>query len=83
MGSPTKNSGVESAYLVPLLKYRRKIEELVNDESIFPAEIFDNSRIKKTLEEYFAGNISLHIEINALLSFGILNRLLPCNGIEL
>lgn len=64
-------------------QYRGKIEEVVNDESIFPAEIFDNSRIRKTLEEYFAGNISLHIEINALLSFGLLNRLLPCSGIEL
>jgi len=64
-------------------QYRGKIEEIVNDENIFPAEIFDNSRIKKTLEEYVAGNISLHIEINALLSFGILNRLLPCSGIEL
>lgn len=63
-------------------QYRGKIEEVANDESIFPAEIFDNSRIRKTLEEYFAGDISLHMEINALLSFGILSRLLPCSGIE-
>ena len=63
-------------------RYRGKIEELLNDESLLPDEIFDISRIRKTWEEYLAGNISLHIEINALLSFAVLNKLLPYEGIE-
>lgn len=62
--------------------YKGKIEELILDGNIFPEEIFDASSIKNTWEEYLAGDISLHIEINALLSFGLLNKLLPFNGIE-
>ena len=62
--------------------YKRKIEEIINSDSIFPGDIFDGSRIKRTWEEYLAGNTNLHFEIDALLSFGTLNKLLPCSGIE-
>jgi len=65
------------------LRYRQEIEEVLNDESLLPDEIFDIPQIRKTWEEYLAGNISLHIEINALLSFGILNKLLPSDTIQL
>jgi hypothetical protein len=62
--------------------YKRKIEEIINSNSIFPGDIFDSPRIKRTWEEYLAGNTNLHFEIDALLSFGTLNKLLPCSGIE-
>jgi hypothetical protein len=62
-------------------RYKGKIEEIIND-SIFPGDIFDISRIRKTWEEYIAGNINLHSEIDAILSFGTLNKLLPCSGIK-
>ena len=64
-------------------QYRRKIEEVINSNNIFPDDIFDTPQIKKTWEEYLAGNTNLHFEIDALLSFGTLNTLLPCSGIEL
>jgi len=64
-------------------RYKEKIEETINDMGIFPPEIFDVIQIKKTWQEYLAGNINLHFEIQALLSFGTLHRLIPCKAIEL
>jgi hypothetical protein len=62
--------------------YKEKIEEVIYNNNIFPCDIFDMSCIKETWEEYLAGNTNLHFEIDALLSFGTLNKLLPCSGIE-
>lgn len=63
-------------------RYRGTIEKLIHDESIFPSEIFDQKQIKRTWQEYLNGNTSLHFEIEALLSFGSLNKQIPSNGIE-
>jgi len=64
-------------------RYRKRIENLIVDENIFPSEIFDLQQIKNTWNEYLAGNISLHFEVEALLSFGSLHKMVSCNGIEL
>ena len=64
-------------------QYRKRIENLIVDENVFPSEIFDFKQIKNTWNEYLAGNISLHFEVGALLSFGNLHRMVLCNGIEL
>jgi len=64
-------------------RYRQRIENLIVDENVFPSEIFDFKQIKNTWNEYLAGNISLHFEVGALLSFGNLHRMVLCNGIEL
>ena len=62
--------------------YKEYIEKVINDKECFPEEIFDAPQIKQTWEKYLAGNIYLHNEIDALLSFGALNKLLPSNGID-
>jgi len=63
--------------------YRKRIENLIVNESVFPSEIFDLKHIKNTWNEYMAGNISLHFEVEALLSFGSLHKMIICNGIGL
>jgi hypothetical protein len=63
-------------------QYRGHIEELLSDKSIFQSDIFDLEQMKKTWEEYLAGNIKLHFEIEALISFGNLQRMIPCKSIE-
>ena len=64
-------------------QYKKRIENLIVNENIFPSEIFDLEQIKNTWNEYLAGNTSLHFEIEALLSFGNLHRMVVCNGIKL
>lgn len=64
-------------------RFKEKIEEIIINDSIFPSDIFDTSQIKRTWESYIAGNTNLHFEIDALLSFGTLNRLIQCSGMEL
>jgi len=48
-----------------------------------PSEIFDLEKIRNTWKEYLAGKISLHFEVEALLSFGNLHKMVLCNGIEI
>lgn len=62
--------------------YREQIENMINDKSVFPPELFDLDRINKTWEEYLAGNIRMHFEIEALRSFGSLQKMIPCNSID-
>lgn len=64
-------------------RYRKRIENLIIDENVFPSEIFDLEQIRNTWNEYLAGNTSLHFEVEALLSFGNLHRMVVCNGIEI
>lgn len=64
-------------------RYRKRIENLIVDENAFPSEIFDLDQIRNTWNEYLSGNISLHFEVEALLSFGNLHRMALCNGIEI
>jgi hypothetical protein len=64
-------------------KMRREVESILLDTRMFPDEIFDNTQIKTSWKEYEAGRIDLGFEINALLSFGVLQGLIPCIGIDL
>ena len=64
-------------------RYRDQIEDLITDEDIFPSDIFDLKQIQKTWNEYLMGNISLQFEIEALLSFGNLHKMVQCNGIKI
>lgn len=65
------------------LKYKQRIESIFTDKSIFPSEIFDLQQIGKTWEEYLRGNINLNFEVEALLSFGSLQKLITFNDIAL
>ncbi|MEO0189984.1 MAG: asparagine synthase-related protein [candidate division WOR-3 bacterium] len=58
-------------------RYRDSIESLLNDGTAFPFEIFDHKGIRILWQEFLNGNNSLLFDINALLTFGILNRLIP------
>jgi hypothetical protein len=64
-------------------RYRRQLEHLIFDTSIFSSEIFDNNAIKETWREYLGGNIRLHFEVEALKSFASLQKLIPSIQIEL
>ena len=63
--------------------YRNIIEQYLNDEEAFPKEIFNHVEIKKIWEEFLSANNDLLFEIYALISFGALHRIIPCNGIFL
>ncbi|MGA1871240.1 MAG: asparagine synthase-related protein [bacterium] len=64
-------------------KYKDYMDTLIKDESIFPSSIFNLEQIKKTWEEYLAGNINLHYEIMGLLSFGSLQKKILCTEINI
>jgi hypothetical protein len=63
--------------------YREQIETMLFDSSIFPPDIFNLDGIKETWKEFLAGNVSLEFEIEALRSYGSLQRIVPCKGISL
>ena len=62
--------------------YKERIGTLLFDKGVFPPEIFDTEEIQKTWQTFVDGSIGLHFEIEALLSFGSLNKMIPCNGIS-
>jgi len=62
--------------------YREHIESIIFDEKVFFSDLFNLDEIKKTWEEYLAGNVNLHFEIEALISFGSLQKAFPCSGID-
>jgi|GEM_PF-2358194 len=62
-------------------RYRNMIESLFNDESAFPSEIFNREGIQKIWQSFLDGNFSLLFDINALITFGMLNRLIPSAGV--
>ncbi len=64
-------------------RVRQEVQSILLNTDLFPAEIFDNTQIAASWKEYEAGRIDLHFEINALLSFGVLQSLIPCIGIDL
>lgn len=63
-------------------RYRKTIERLINDD-IFPSDIFSLLEIRKTWQDYLSGNLDLHFEIQALLSFGTLHKLIPFDKVML
>lgn len=64
-------------------RYRSHIEGLITDKSLFPPDIFNFEQIKKTWKEYLSGGPNRQFDIEVLLSFGSLSRLIPFAGIEL
>lgn len=62
--------------------YRAHVEGILLDKDLFPEEIFDHSEIRRTWERFLAGDISLGFEVEGLLSFGSLNRLLSFGGLS-
>jgi hypothetical protein len=62
-------------------RYRLKIEETIEDASLFPDDIFDREEIKRTWTRYLQGDTSNHFEIESLLSFGSLQRMVRFGGL--
>jgi len=63
-------------------KYRTMIESLLFDKSALPSEIFDHSEIQNIWQEFLNGNFSLLLDINSLITFGSLNRLISCSALS-
>lgn len=63
--------------------YRSHIESIIFNDEVFSPELFDSDNIHKVWEEYSNGNISLHTEIESLISFGSLQRLIPSDSIDI
>lgn len=63
-------------------RYRERIESIIFDKTMFSPENFDLEQIRNTWKEYLNGNLSLNFEIESLLSFGNLNTMIPCDGIN-
>lgn len=63
--------------------YRSTIEEIISNDELFPSEIFELTEIRRTWNEFLKGNNLLIFEIDALLSFGALQRLIACGGISI
>lgn len=61
-------------------QYREWIEDIIVDKNIFPQEIFDSKQIEETWREFIEGNINIKVEIEALISFGSLHKIIPCDG---
>lgn len=64
-------------------RYRGRIEKTINDASLFPPDLFDPAQISMAWEGFLSGNADFIFDIDALLSFGALHKLIPCEGIEL
>ncbi len=58
-------------------RYRAAIESLLNDNNALPCDIFDHKGIRNLWQEFLNGNNGLLFDINALLTFGTLNCLIP------
>jgi hypothetical protein len=57
--------------------YRSNIEATLSDSRLLPDDVFDRRQIQLTWSDYLAGRLEFHIELEALLSFARLMRLLP------
>lgn len=65
------------------IHYRMAIECLFNDGRAFPGDIFNIVEIRMIWDEFLQGDNSLMFDINMLISFGSLNRLIPIQGIQI
>jgi hypothetical protein len=63
-------------------QYRDFIFDILFDEQALPLDIFNHNHIRKTWDEFQKGDIRNVYEINVLLSFGLLNKRIPTNGIR-
>ena len=59
-------------------RYQNMIATLFGDNFAFPQEIFNHNEIQKIWREFLSGNLSLLFDVTSLISFGALNRLIPC-----
>ena len=64
-------------------RYQARLDALFHDEDAFPGELFDRRQVLSAWDEYKSGNVSLHFDIECLLSFANLHRLIPTSGIAL
>ncbi|MFQ6071019.1 MAG: asparagine synthase-related protein [Candidatus Aminicenantales bacterium] len=63
--------------------YRALIQGVLADSSLFPPQVFNRKEMGRIWQQYLAGDINLHREIEALLSFALLQRQIPTRGIHL
>ena len=63
-------------------RYRDFIQNCLYDKRALPSEIFDPKAIGDCWREFLGGNSSRYYEINMLMSFGLLHRLLPTSGLK-
>jgi hypothetical protein len=62
-------------------RYQAEIEEIIKDESNFPDDIFIREEIERTWARYLQGDTSYHFEIDSLLSFGSLKKIIQFDGL--
>lgn len=63
-------------------KYIEFIEDCLSDPDTLPPEIFNSSEIEICWREFINGNLTRHYEIDALMSFGLLHKMIPTSGLE-
>lgn len=63
-------------------RYREFIQNCIFDKNALPPEIFNPEGISLCWQEFLNGNPSRYYEINMLMSFGLLHRLLPTSGLK-
>lgn len=62
-------------------RYANRIGGILKDEIAFPDDIFDRNGIQNAWKTFVAGDNQRLLEIDALISFGSLNKLIPASGI--
>jgi hypothetical protein len=62
-------------------RHRSLIERVISDPRALPPEIFDLAEVRATVDAFLAGDTSLLPEVEALITFGCLNRFLPTSGL--
>ena len=55
-------------------RYRRFIENILDDGRLFQPDIFDHQAIRSCWRQYLAGNRALHFEVEGLLTLGLLQK---------
>ncbi len=59
------------------------IRNLIQDPTLWPEEIFNLSELEQLWDDFMAGETNLIFNIDTVLTFGTLNRLLPASGLAL
>lgn len=62
--------------------YKSFIENCLYDRDALPPDIFDKNKIEIRWKEFLEGDISYKFEIDMLISFGLLHKVIPASGIE-
>ena len=64
-------------------RYRGYVETLLSNQVFFPEDVFDMQRIHLIWDEFLSGNTRLQYDIEALVTWGTLQKLIPSDGIAL